>query len=402
MNRGKGNELDVSEGLKAGHVKYLQERGKTQGQIAVIVANTDYSCSTTIDYPLLAFQLGKGEAKILKAMASTKMMLLVAVSKESEAAFLRAKIQIGHALRKALRQRTRMVRMLTKSSGAAETDNMLQNMINNLRIHHALASVTMLGYPMVDKFHDLFKLRLVDPNTGLPSELSNELSLRMIILNEKISRDKPSGKERFLAYAAMRSDNGIIISFYLQDERRTLMEAWKRLAPAHVFFHLISRYWALDILSFLNQVFAKAATEFFLEQASFDGTTVTLAGDDDCKSKDNDAAYCDFELSMFENMTKDRKTSTFDLDVRSMGSVYAAEPENETPEENEAYYPLNTCARDIIAEAQKRLDDSSSAKTPEEVQIPLSETTANPVDPVTLKPKSHAQVPPFTGTGPTA
>ena len=203
MPRGRWNDRDVSEGLKAGHVKDLQDWGKTPGEIAVLVKNTDYSCSTKIDYPLNSFHLGKQEAKVLKASPSTKMMILVAVSKESEPAFLRARVQIGIALRKILGRRTRLVRMLTNSSGAAETDTMLGNVISNFRIHHALASVTMSGYPMVDKFHELFKLRLVDPNTGLPSELFNELSLCMIVLNEEISRDTASGRKRFLAYAAL-------------------------------------------------------------------------------------------------------------------------------------------------------------------------------------------------------
>ena len=85
-----------------------------------------------------------------------------------------------------------------------------------------------------------------------------------------------------------------------------------------------------------------------------------------------------------------------------MGSVYAAEPENGTPIENEAYYPLNTCARNIITDAQKRFDDSSLAKTPEELQHPPGGNPENLVEPITPEAKSHAQVLSFTGAGPTA
>ena len=227
MPRGSWNDRDVSEGLKAGHVKDLQDWGKTQGQIAVIVENTDYSCSTTIDYPQNSFQLGKQEAKALKASPATKMMMLVAVSKESEPAFVRARVQIGIALRKILGRRTRLVRMLTNSSGAAETETMLGNVLSNCRIHHALASVTMSSYPKVDTFYELYELRLVDSDTGLPSERFNELSLSMIVLNEEISRDTKAGRKRFLTYAALRSEDGIIIAFYQQVELRDMMEAWK-------------------------------------------------------------------------------------------------------------------------------------------------------------------------------
>ena len=86
-----------------------------------------------------------------------------------------------------------------------------------------------------------------------------------------------------------------------------------------------------------------------------------------------------------------------------MGSVYAADPEKRTSEgENEDLFPLDTCARVIIAQACERLAVSLSAKTAEEVQEPPGAKVTNTGAPVTPTQKTHAQVPPSKGTGPSA
>ena len=249
---------------------------------------------------------------MLKAPPVTKMMLLVAVSKESQITFHKARNQIGYAMRETLEQRARMLPILTKLSGATEIESFRNNVLPNIRIHLALGTALMSGYPIPEMFHEMFSLRLVDSDTGLPARLSSQLSLCIIILNETISRAKATDRSRYLAYSAMRTNDKVTIAFYQQAERRTMMEPWKRLAPAHVFFKLLSRYWAPDILLFLNQVYSKCATEFILEQASYDGSTVILGEYDDSNSKEDDAAYCDFEFAGFETKAKKKKDSDFD------------------------------------------------------------------------------------------
>ena len=239
----------------------------------------------------------------------------------------------------------------------------------------------------------MFSLRLVDSNTGLPARLSSQLLLCMIILNETISGDKSTDRSRYLVYSAMRTNDGVTIAFDQQAEWCTMMEPWKRLAPAHVIFKLLSRYWAPDILLFLDQVYSKCATEFILEQASYDGSTVILGGDNDSDSKEDDTAYCDFEFVGFEPKAKKKKDSDFDSDVHSMGSVYAVDPEKRTSGgENEDLFSLDTCACDIIAQACERLTVSLLAKTAEEVQEPPVAKVKNTGAPVTPTQKTYAQV----------
>ena len=188
------------------------------------------------------------------------MMLLVAVSKESQPTFHMARAQICYAMRATLGRRARMLPILTRSSKATEQEDFTTNVLPNIQIHNALSTASMLGYPTPGIIHKMFTIRLVDPETGLPSKKSSLLLLRMIILAKTISRYKLTNRNRYLNYLAMKTNKGVTIAFYQQAEQRTMMEPWKQLAPGHVFFKLIRAYWAPDILLFLHKVYSKSAT----------------------------------------------------------------------------------------------------------------------------------------------
>ena len=85
-----------------------------------------------------------------------------------------------------------------------------------------------------------------------------------------------------------------------------------------------------------------------------------------------------------------------------MGSVYAVDTQKEMAVGgNEDFFPFNTSARDIIAQARARLANALSVEAMEEGQEPPAAKEMNTGAPITpTQEKTHVQVPPSKGAGP--
>ena len=153
----------------------------------------------------------------------------------------------------------------------------------------------------------------------------------------------------------MITDKGVLLTYHDDKERREMAEPWVDNAPGKFFFLLLQAgYSAPSIKDFIYRNFNDGHAELSLDHSKWDGKKVyyDLGGNND-ESESDDSDYLNNIKSLKDGEKKKEKADkNFDVEVKSMGSVWKDEELSDSEDEEADTTPKYTSASDIIVAAK--------------------------------------------------